>query len=52
MRNQLAGSLRAVLAQKLEADRQGGRVALFELLVNTSAVSNLIREGKPTSYPA
>lgn len=51
VRNQLAGSLRAVLAQKLEADRQGGRVALFELLVNTSAVSNLIREGKTHQLP-
>lgn len=51
VRNQLAGSLRAMLAQKLEADRQGGRVALFELLVNTSAVSNLIREGKTHQLP-
>ncbi|MCV4691593.1 ATPase, T2SS/T4P/T4SS family, partial [Escherichia coli] len=37
VRNQLAGSLRAVLAQKLRQDVQGGRVALYELLVNTSA---------------
>ena len=46
MRNQLAGSLRAVLAQKLLPDLQGGRVALYELLVNTAAAANLIREGK------
>lgn len=46
MRNQLAGSLRAVLAQKLRQDVCGGRVALYELLVNTSAAANLIREGK------
>lgn len=52
MRNQLADSLRAVLSQKLEEDKQGGRVALFELLVNTPAVGNLIREGKRISYPA
>ncbi|HGY3716654.1 type IV pilus twitching motility protein PilT [Citrobacter sp. Res13-Sevr-PEB04-36] len=51
VRNQLAGSLRAVLAQKLEADRQGGRVALFELLVNSAAVGNLIREGKTHQLP-
>lgn len=46
VRSQLAGSLCAVLAQKLLPDNQGGRVALYELLVNTPAVGNLIREGK------
>ena len=52
MRNQLADSLRAVLSQKLEEDKQGGRVALFELLVNTPAVGNLIREGKTHQLPS
>ncbi|MDF2776985.1 MAG: twitching motility protein [Enterobacteriaceae bacterium] len=51
VRSQLAGSLQAVLAQKLEADKQGGRVALFELLVNTPAVANLIRDGKTHQLP-
>lgn len=51
VRHQLAGSLRAVLSQKLAQDRQGGRVALFELLVNTPAVGNLIREGKTHQLP-
>ncbi|WP_213133235.1 type IV pilus twitching motility protein PilT [Citrobacter sp. FP75] len=51
VRNQLAGSLRAVLAQKLEEDKHGGRVALFEMLVNTPAVGNLIREGKTHQLP-
>lgn len=51
VRSQLAGSLQAVLAQKLEADRQGGRVALFELLINTPAAANLIREGKTHQLP-
>ncbi|MBB1202777.1 type IV pilus twitching motility protein PilT [Enterobacteriaceae bacterium 89] len=46
VRSQLAGSLCAVLAQKLLPDRQGGRVALYELLINTPAVGSLIREGK------
>lgn len=46
VRNQLASSLCAVLAQKLQPDNQGGRVALFEMLINTPAVGNLIREGK------
>ncbi|WP_437889358.1 type IV pilus twitching motility protein PilT [Phytobacter sp. V91] len=51
VRSQLAGSLQAVLAQRLEADTQGGRVALFELLINTPAVANLIREGKTHQLP-
>lgn len=51
VRNQLAGSLRAVLAQKLRPDVQDGRVALYELLVNTSAAANLIREGKTWQLP-
>ena len=51
MRSQLAGSLQAVLSQRLEEDRQGGRVALFELLINTPAVANLIREGKTHQLP-
>lgn len=46
VRNQLASSLCAVLAQKLQPDKLGGRVALFEMLINTPAVGNLIREGK------
>ncbi|XNM81754.1 PilT/PilU family type 4a pilus ATPase [Escherichia coli] len=51
VRNQLAGSLRAVLSQKLEVDKQEGRVALFELLINTPAVGNLIRKGKTHQLP-
>ncbi len=46
VRSQLASSLRAVLAQKLVAARDGGRVALYEIMVNTPAAANLIREGK------
>lgn len=51
VRSQLAGSLQAVLSQRLAADRQGGRVALFELLINTPAIANLIREGKNHQLP-
>lgn len=51
VRSQLAGSLRAVLAQKLVDASDGGRVALYELLVNTTAVANLIREGKSHQLP-
>ncbi|CAM3797864.1 type IV pili twitching motility protein PilT [Rouxiella silvae] len=46
VRAQLAGSLRGILAQRLVASRQGGRVALYEMLTSTPAVCNLIREGK------
>ncbi|MFU0872352.1 type IV pilus twitching motility protein PilT [Kluyvera sichuanensis] len=46
VRHQLASSLCAVLSQKLQPDKHGGRVALFEMLINTPAVGNLIREGK------
>ncbi|HFZ8995595.1 TPA: type IV pilus twitching motility protein PilT [Citrobacter freundii] len=51
LRGQLAGSLQAVLAQKLVDDGCGGRRALFELLINTPAVGNLIREGKTHQLP-
>ncbi|AFJ45694.1 type IV pilus twitching motility protein PilT [Shimwellia blattae] len=51
VRAQLAESLCAVLAQRLVAARAGGRVALFELLLNTTAVANLIREGKTHQLP-
>lgn len=46
VRSQLANCLTAVIAQKLQPDGEGRRVALFEMLVNTPAVGNLIREGK------
>ena len=51
VRSQLAGSLCAVAAQKLLPNASGGRVALYELLVNTPAVANLIREGKTHQLP-
>ena len=42
----LADGLRAVVAQTLLKKIDGGRVAAFEILICTQAVSNLIREGK------
>lgn len=51
VRSQLAGSLQAVVAQRLVAGKTG-RVALFEVLVNSPAVANLIREGKTHQLPA
>ncbi|EFE96183.1 type IV pilus twitching motility protein PilT [Serratia odorifera] len=46
VRAQLAGSLQAVIAQKLVNKPGGGRTAIFEILTATPAVSSLIRDGK------
>ncbi len=47
VRAMLSTSLRAIVSQQLLRKADGkGRVAAIELLVNTSAVSNLLREGK------
>jgi twitching motility protein PilT len=48
VKSQLAGVLRAVVAQRLlpRADMRG-RIPAVELLYNTPAVSAIIREGKP-----
>jgi twitching motility protein PilT len=47
VRTMLSTSLRGVVSQQLlqRSDKQG-RVAALEILVNTSAVANLIRQGK------
>ncbi|WP_081299689.1 type IV pilus twitching motility protein PilT [Gilliamella sp. wkB112] len=45
IRAQLASSLKAIISQKLVTDGRG-RKAVFEILINTAAVSNLINEGK------
>lgn len=46
VRAQLASSLQAVIAQKLLSKSGGGRVAIYEILTATAAVSSMIREGK------
>ncbi|BCW98624.1 MAG: twitching motility protein PilT [Armatimonadota bacterium] len=46
IRVQLANTLEAVISQLLLPMNGGGRVAAHEILVATSAVRNLIREGK------
>lgn len=51
VRSQLAGSLKAVIAQKLVPGLDESRVALFEILINTPAVANMIREGKTHQLP-
>lgn len=45
-RVQLAESLTGVIAQRLYPVVTGGRVGCYEVMVNTPAISNLIREGK------
>ena len=46
IRTMLAESLKAVIAQNLLPKVGGGRIAGIEVLINTSAVGNLIRESK------
>lgn len=46
IRLQLSTTLQAVLSQRLIKSLKGGRVAAVELLMATSAVRNIIREGK------
>lgn len=46
IRMQLASTLQAVLSQRLMKSLKGGRVAAIEILMATSAVRNIIREGK------
>jgi twitching motility protein PilT len=46
IRVQLAGCLAGVVAQRLVPRIGGGQVAAFEVLVGTTSVRNLLREGK------
>ncbi len=46
IRNQLASSLVGIFSQRLIKNVSGGRVPAYELLINNSAVANLIREGR------
>ena len=47
IRTMISTSLRGVVSQQLlPTKNKGGRVAALEVLLNTSAVSNLIRQGK------
>ena len=46
IRSSLASSLIAIISQNLLPKINGGRIALFEIMLNNIAISNLIREGK------
>ena len=53
IRIQLAGSLLGIISQRLIPRRDGkGRIAAFEMLINSSAVKNIIREGKVHLAPS
>jgi len=46
MRQQLSSCLVGIVAQKLLPSKRGGQVAATEVFINTSAMQNIIREGK------
>ncbi len=46
IRSQLSMSLKAVVAQRLVPAIKGGRIAQREVLINTPAVSNIIRDNR------
>lgn len=52
VRTMLSESLKGVVAQTLLKKKGGGRVAALEILVVTTAISNLIREGKTFQIPS
>ncbi|MBP6924157.1 MAG: type IV pilus twitching motility protein PilT [Candidatus Pacebacteria bacterium] len=52
VRVQLAGSLIAIFSQRLVPHIAGGMVPAYELLINNSAVSNLIRENRIHEIPS
>ena len=51
IRAQFAESIEAVITQTLLKKKGGGRVAALEIMVGTTAVRNLIREGKIHQIP-
>jgi len=52
IRTMLAGSLRGIICQKLVEDIEGELTVASEVLVSTSAVVNLIADGKTHQLPA
>ncbi|HVO95893.1 MAG TPA: type IV pilus twitching motility protein PilT, partial [Terriglobales bacterium] len=51
IRAQFAESVEAVITQTLLKKKAGGRVAALEIMIGTTAVRNLIREGKIHQIP-
>ncbi|MFA5273346.1 MAG: PilT/PilU family type 4a pilus ATPase [Candidatus Peribacter sp.] len=52
IKSQLSLSLRVVIAQKLVPSAKRGRIAVREILINTSAVANIIREHRLQELPS
>jgi twitching motility protein PilT len=52
IRMMLSTSLKGVIAQNLLKKKGGGRVAALEILIITSAMSSLIRDGKTYQIPS
>ena len=52
VRMQTANALLAIIAQQLLPKKGGGKIAAFEVLTNSSAISNLIRETRTFSIPS
>jgi len=52
IRTQLAESIQGVVAQTLLPKVGGGRIAALEIMIQTSAMKNLIREGKTFQLPS
>ena len=52
IRVMLSESLRGVIAQTLLPREGGGRVAAIEVMTNTKAIANLIRDGKTFQIPS
>jgi twitching motility protein PilT len=46
IKSQLSNVLTAIISQRLLPRKSGGRIAAREILINNSAIANLIREGK------
>jgi twitching motility protein PilT len=46
VRQQLATTLASVISQRLIPKMDGGRTAAREIMINTPAISNMIREAK------
>ena len=52
IRTMIAGSLKGVIAQVLCKKKEGGRAAALEILLGTSALASLIRDGKTYQIPS
>ncbi len=52
VRLQLAGSLAGIFSQRLIPRVSGGLIPAYELLINNTAIANLIREGRTHEIPS